>query len=195
MTLVFEKDKPLDFTKGGTLTSVTVGLGWDEAKGGDEYDADVAIIALTGGKLTRTANICFYQQKTAPGMQHTGDDLTGGKSAGGPDEEIHVDLNKVDGDQIDVIATLYDAHARRNARGGTGQSLAELSNAFVQVANKATGEVLGKFAISNSDLKGNAMLFATIKKDASGAWKFEGKAKDMSNGAKAPLGPIVGSYQ
>lgn len=172
-TLNLEKGDDLDLSKQSPgLSKIRFGLGWDPAEAGDTYDLDASVAVFQGQDRK---HVVFYNNLSAPGIKHSGDDLTGGASDTGPDEEINVDLNEIDGDRAELIVTLYNAQQK-------GQSLKEVKNAFVQVTNGETGDEIAKYGISDSDMDGAAMHFATLVRDPNdGDWHFKAVGKSLGN--------------
>ena len=64
----------------GGLSKIVVGLGWDTNRydGGAAFDLDAAAFMLgASGKVRSDEDFIFYNQKTGPGIEHTGDNRTG----------------------------------------------------------------------------------------------------------------------
>ena len=82
------------------LQHLIVGLGWDPAESGQvAFDLDATACLLDEGQKTPNEKFfVFYNNQSSPdgACKSTGDDLTGGNSDGGDDEQIIVDLTKVD---------------------------------------------------------------------------------------------------
>lgn len=163
--LNLSKDQDLILTKedGNPARNVIAGVGWDPATEGATVDLDISATVFNGGAAVTTL---YYGspkvdgKPTVPGMVHSGDDLTGGKSDDGPDEEIQIDLEAVEGDRVELIVNLYNAAQK-------GQSLSIAKNAFVQVG----GDVEGARFTMTEDMTGASLHIGTLDKRDDG-WHF-----------------------
>lgn len=164
--LILDKGDDLPLAKDGVaVNTVTLGLGWEPAEGGDTYDLDASIAVFNGNQRV---DVCYYGKLSIPGVKHSGDDLTGGNSDDGPDEVVTLDLSAIQGDRAEIIVTLYNA-------GSKGQNLSEVRDAFVEIGGDVNP---AKFVLSDSDMQGYAMQFGTLTKQADG-WHFTGKATNL----------------
>ena len=78
----------LNLSKGGNInlakeangvTEFSIGLGWDAAQPGKEFDLDVAAIALNANDkaFEPDSSMVFYNNKEWNGIKHSGDNRTG----------------------------------------------------------------------------------------------------------------------
>lgn len=159
------KGSSVDFSKAApSLAIVAIGAGWDPKEGGPTMDADLCCFLLAaGGKVRKNEDFVFFNRESAPGVQHTGDNLTG--EGEGDDETINVTLADVPADveQILFAVNIYQAKQK-------GQSLGCIDNAHIRAVDTATGEEL---AIYNIDAaSGETMTFGALVRNADG-WEFQ----------------------
>jgi tellurium resistance protein TerD len=185
----------VSLTKGGNvnltktapgLTEVIIGLGWDpRVTDGAAFDADASAFMLTAaGKVPGDDHFIFYNQKNSPcgAVNHQGDNTTG--QGDGDDEKVEVHLGKVPAniEKIAFAVTIHDAEARR-------QNFGQISNAFIRVVNKATGEEIARFDLSEDASTETAMNFGELYRNGSD-WKF----KAVGQGYAGGLAALAGSY-
>jgi tellurium resistance protein TerD len=153
---------------GGTLTAVSVGLGWDaRATDGAAFDLDASAIAVSAaGKVVSDGHFVFFNNLTSPdgSIKHLGDNLTG--AGDGDDEVIKVGLAQVPAeiDAIKFAVSIYDA-------AGRSQSFGQVRNAYIRVVNDADGSEVAKYDLSEDSATETAMLFGELYRNA-GDWKF-----------------------
>lgn len=169
MGLSLEKGQSLSLKKsnGKELTRVTMGLGWDAAKGlfgfGGNKDIDLdASVLLFDNQKQLVDNVYFNKLKSVDGsIRHTGDNLTG--DGDGDDEQIVVELPWVaQGVQSLVfVITSY-----------SGQKFNKIENVFcrlVDSSNNGSEEVV-RFNLKETG-KHTAMIMAKVTRQ-DGAWSF-----------------------
>ena len=165
---------------GGSLTAVTVALGWDvRTTTGADFDLDAsALMCDAGGKVLSDQHFVFFNNLTSPdgSVQHTGDNLTG--EGDGDDESIKVDLATVPPtvDKIVFPVTIYDAETR-------GQSFGQVKNAYIRVVNDANGTELARYDLSEDASTETAMLFGEVYRNA-GEWKFRAVGQGYASGLR-----------
>jgi tellurium resistance protein TerD len=177
----------ISLTKGGNvsltkvapgLTSVTVGLGWDErTTSGDAFDLDAsAIMVGAEGNALSDKHFVFFNNLTSPdgSVEHSGDNLTGGGD--GDDEQIEVNLASVplDVDRITFPVSIYDADQRRQAFG-------QVRNAFIRVVDKADGRELTRYDLSEDASTETAMIFGELYRNGP-EWKFRAVGQGYATG-------------
>ncbi len=157
----------------------TIGLGWDtnSATTGAAFDLDASIFILNDQKkLISDENFVFYNNLVSPdgAVEHTGDNLTG--DGDGDDEQIKVDLTKVDGkvNEICIVVTIHDAESRR-------QNFGQVRNSFVRIFDAVTNEVILKYELEEDFSIETAVEFGRIYK-REGKWKFEAVGMGMKGG-------------
>lgn len=161
-----------DPAKGGVpnLDKVDFGLGWDvRTTTGAQFDLDAkAIIGGPDGKLTGADNFVFYNNLRSPSgaVEHGGDNLTG--EGAGPDEVITVSLAGLQPgeDTVTFLVDIYDAEARGD------QKMGQVNNAFIEVSDPATGDVLVRYDLTE-DYSTDAVLVVGQLYRRDGGWKFK----------------------
>ena len=188
MSINLQKGQKIDLTnRGGGLSRVMVGLGWDEAQpasqqsGGffglfksqpqqqaQDIDCDASAILLNAnGKLYSGA------------IQHQGDNLTG--AGEGDDEQIMVDLNRVPTDvaKIVFVVNIYDANVR-------GQHFGMIQNAFIRLVNLANNSEICKFNLSENYYGMTGMIVGEIYR-YNGEWKFNAIGQPVKEASRLQL--------
>ena len=173
------------------LTEVVVGLGWDpRVTDGSEFDLDASVFicrlnAANEPKLIADEYFVFYNNKQSPdgGVTHSGDNRTG--DAGGDDETIRVNLDKVHADarEISFIVTIHDAVTR-------GQNFGQIQNAYIRLYDDATGRVVAEYDLDEMFSQETAVQFGSFFRQ-NGEWSF----KAVGAGYRLDLGDFVGGYQ
>lgn len=171
MSINLSKGQQISLSKsdGSTLTSVRMGLGWQAAprKGflakltAREIDLDASAVLFASGQI---ADVVFFQQLTSSdgSVRHTGDNLTGGAGAGGDDESILVDLARVPA-HIDQIVFTVNSF--------TGQTFAEVQNAFCRLLDETTGAELARYTLTGGG-PNTAQIMAKVHRTG-GTWQLK----------------------
>lgn len=180
----------INLSKGGNINlsktapgvqKFTIGLGWDaNSYDGNDFDLDAsaALLGLTG-KLTGETSFVFFNnsQDAAGSVIYSGDNRTGGGD--GHDETISVDLTKIPAD-VEVIrfaVTIYEAETR-------GQNFGQVRNAFIEVLNEATSEVVTRYDLSEDFSIETCMVPGELYKH-NGDWKFKAIGAGYGGGLSA----------
>ncbi|MFD7729071.1 TerD family protein [Kitasatospora phosalacinea] len=170
MTVNLGKGQKITLEKpgGGSLRTVRMGLGWQAAprKGflsklfAGEIDLDASAVLFSG---KRAVDVVYFQHLTSDdgSVRHSGDNLTGGTGQGGDDETILVDLENVP-DEVDQILFTVSSF--------TGQTFAEVGNAFCRLVDEATGRELARYTLTGGD-RHTAQIMAKVHRVA-GAWQM-----------------------
>ncbi|MFI3217775.1 MAG: TerD family protein [Methylococcales bacterium] len=164
-----------------TLKNIIVGLGWDaRPTDGADFDLDAsAFMVKADGKVRSDSDFIFYNQmkSTCGSVEHTGDNRTG--AGEGDDEALIVLLDKVPADieRIVFTVTIHDAENRK-------QNFGQVSNAFIRVVNKDSGNEVARFDLSEDASIETAMSFGEIYKHG-GEWKFKAVGQGYSGGLAA----------
>lgn len=173
MSVNLQKGQKVSLTKEAPQAHrILVGLGWDAKKkgffGGDsDFDLDASCFALRNGRLTSKKDVCYFGNKDVmkKAIHHHGDNLTG--AGDGDDEQITVDLDKLDSDvdKVVFVVNIYMAKMRR-------QSFGDVKNAFIRLVDENTGTELFKYNLSDGSVdKVAGLIFAELYK-YNGEWKF-----------------------
>jgi tellurium resistance protein TerZ len=136
----------LDKEAGGTLTKVTMGLGWDAIKkkgmfgfGTKTETVDLDASCVMFDEANNPVDIVWFRQlKSKDGsIVHTGDNRTG--EGDGDDEQIIVDLSRVPANVKSLVFTVNSF---------TGQSFAQIENAFCRIMNAADSKEIARYNLS-----------------------------------------------
>jgi len=156
----------------------TIGLGWDtnSSSTGTGFDLDASVFVLgENKKLLSDSHFVFYNNLKTPdgSVEHTGDNLTG--DGDGDDEQIKVDLSKVDAGatEICVVVTIHDAENRK-------QNFGQVRNSFVRIFDNTNTEIL-KYELEEDFSVETAVEFGRIYK-RNDEWKFEAVGMGMKGG-------------
>ncbi|MCL2398402.1 MAG: TerD family protein [Defluviitaleaceae bacterium] len=178
MGVNLQKGQKVDLTKGNAkLSTLMVGLGWDEAEGPAgkglfgkifkwNIDCDASVLVLTDGKLESDSDLVYFANKKhkSGAIVHQGDNLTGGSD--GDDEQIKVDLDKLPAncDKLVFVVNIFMAKTKK-------QHFGMVNNAFIRIVNDQTGEELCKYNLSENYDNMTAMIFGEVYRHEN-EWKF-----------------------
>lgn len=180
------KGQKVDLTKGNAgLTKLLVGLGWDTNKydGGADFDLDASVFLCNeSGKVNSDSDFVFYSNlaHSSGSVTHTGDNLVGGDGSDDEDEEvIKVDLSLVPASvsRIAITVTIHDADIRN-------QNFGMVSNAYIHVANDATGEEIIRYDLGEDYSVETAVVVGEIYRQGA-EWKFNAIGSGFRGGLKA----------
>ena len=170
------------------LTHLTVGLGWDPAETGAAFDLDASAFLLNDAKkLPSDSHFVFYNNMESPdgSVKSMGDDRTGGNSKEGDDEQLIVDLTKVDAQVTSIVfaASIYEAQARK-------QNFGQVQNSYIRIVNSDTDEELCRYELSEDFSIETAIEFGRLYLHK-GEWKFEATGIGHQNGLEG----MIAKYQ
>lgn len=163
---------------GTTLSTVTVGLGWDvRTTTGADFDLDASAIATgTDGKALDRERFVFFNNKATPDrtVQHSGDNLTG--AGEGDDEQIKVNLAGLpaEADKVVFAVTIHQAAERQ-------QSFGQVRKAFIRVVNDADGSEMARYDLSEDASTDDAMVFGEVYRNGAD-WKFRAVGQGYASG-------------
>ena len=166
-----------------SLQNIHVGLGWDaEDSEGNEIDCDVSLFMIDeNNKIPQDGFFIFYNNlKSADGaVVHQGDNRTG--EGDGDDEEIHIDLQSVHPDivQMMFVVTIHDSVANN-------QNFGMVENAFIRILNKDNNNELCRYNLSNDFNNVDSVQIARIYK-YNNQWHFEALADGWNGGLGASV--------
>ena len=167
MAINLQKGQKIDIG----LSNISVGLGWNPNEGtGVAFDLDASAFMIDANRVIPTEGyFVFYGNTTSPdeALLHTGDDPTGGNSAGGDDETIKIDLSKVNSDikEILFVVTIHDATDRR-------QNFGQVRDSYIRIVNEATGEEIAKYELGEDFSIETGVEFGRLY-NRDGKWRFE----------------------
>ncbi|PQP14023.1 TerD family protein [Rhodococcus opacus] len=160
------------------LTAVAVGLGWDaRSTTGHEFDLDASALATGENKKVLSDNhFVFYNNLRSPdgSIEHKGDNRTG--EGEGDDEVINVDLKAVPPNVTNIFfpVSIHEAEQR-------GQSFGQVTNAFIRVVDRATGNELVRYDLTEDASAETAMTFGELYRH-NGEWKFRAIGQGYASG-------------
>lgn len=162
-----------------SLKHLTVGLGWDPAERGEDFDLDASAFMLNDKKKLPSEDFfVFYNNQTSPDKScySTGDDRTGGNSEDGDDEQIVVDLTKIDPRITSIVftASIYEAQERR-------QNFGQVQNSYIRICDSDSGEELCKYELCEDFSIETAIEFGRLYLH-NGNWKFEATGTGYPDG-------------
>ena len=160
-----------------TLKNIGVGLGWDVKRydGGSDFDLDASAFLQNASKKVRTdSDFIFYNNKTANGIVHTGDNRTG--DGDGDDELIKITLDSIDADveHISFTVTIHEAAER-------GQNFGMVENAYIRVFDLDTNTELIRYDLSEDYSIETALVVGELYKN-NGEWKFSAIGSGYQDG-------------
>lgn len=169
------------------LQHLTIGLGWDPAESGEDFDLDASAFLLNDKKKVPSDDffIFYNNPKAADGSCYsTGDDRTGGNSEEGDDEQIIVDLTKMNPQITSIVftASIYEAEQRR-------QNFGQVQNSYIRICDSDTGEELCKYELCEDFSIETAIEFGRLYLH-NGSWKFEANGVGYADGLQG----IVNKY-
>jgi tellurium resistance protein TerD len=185
MTVSLQKGGNVSLSKasedsGGSLGTVTVGLGWDaRTTDGADFDLDASAFVLDGNdQALGDSWFVFFGNLQSPdsSVTHRGDNLTG--AGDGDDEQISVNLASLPptAEKVDIAVTIYEADSR-------GQNFGGVKNAFVRIVDDSTGTELARFDLGEDFALETAVVFGQVYR-YNGEWKFKAIGAGYSNGLK-----------
>ena len=177
----------LDKEAGGSLSKITMGLGWDAVKskgffgfGGKSETIDLDASCVMFDESNRSTDVVWFRQlKSRDGsINHTGDNRTG--AGDGDDEQINVDLNAVPANVKSLVFTVNSF---------TGQNFSQVENAYCRIVNAANGQEVARFNLS---VQGShtAQIMAKVYRH-NGEWKMHAIGENASGRTFDDLLPLI----
>jgi len=161
------------------LKKIIIGLGWDpnNTNTGYDYDLDASAFVLgADGKVVGDEWFIFYNQLESPdkAILHTGDNLTG--DGDGDDEEIIVDLSKVDLKVQSIVftVTIHEALER-------GQNFGQITNSYIRILDANTNKEILKYELDEDYSTETAINFGELYKKGD-EWRFKAVGNGFNNG-------------
>jgi len=202
MGINLQKGQKIDLTKGSAgLSSVMVGLGWDEA-GKEEggllklsrsapvaIDCDASVILCgADGKSSKSDLVYFGNLTGADGaIVHQGDNLTGEDDGKGDDEQIFVSLSTIPKriDKLVFVVNIYDANAKK-------QHFGMIKNAYIRLVDTANKKELCRFNLSENYDGMTGLVVGEIYR-YQGEWKFNAIGQPVREASR--LDKLLALYQ
>ncbi|MEC3993451.1 TerD family protein [Actinacidiphila sp. DG2A-62] len=166
MTVNMTKGQKISLSKsdGGSLSAVRMGLGWQAAPRRGLFGSRTREIDLDASAVLfadkQPVDVVFFQHLTSDdgSVRHTGDNLVGGAGQGGDDESILVDLQRVPVHVDQIVFTVNSF---------TGQTFAEVQNAFCRLVDETTGQELARYTLTGGG-QYTAQIMAKVQRGQSG---------------------------
>ncbi|MFR9675196.1 TerD family protein [Streptomyces sp. TR06-5] len=158
----------LEKSGGGSLSAVRMGLGWQAAprrglfgRRTKDIDLDASAVLFAGKE---PVDVVFFRHLVSDdgSVRHGGDNLVGGAGRGGDDETIMVDLQQIPAHVDRVVFTVNSF---------TGQTFAEVENAFCRLLDEATGQELARYTLTGGG-DWTAQIMAKVQREGSG-WQMK----------------------
>lgn len=148
MSVNLQKGQKISLEKeaGGSLTKITMGLGWDAVKskgmfgfGSKSADIDLDASCIMFDEANNPVDFVWFRQlKSKDGsIVHTGDNRTG--AGDGDDEQIVVDLSQIPANIKSLVFTVNSF---------TGQSFEQVQNAYCRIINASNQKEVAKYDLS-----------------------------------------------
>ncbi len=161
------------------LKNIKVGLGWDAnaTDTGAQFDLDASLFLLgADGKVVSDEHFIFYNNATSPdgAVVHQGDNQTG--EGDGDDEEIKIDLSKIDSkvEKIIFTVTIDEADSR-------GQNFGQVNNSFIRILNQDGGAEIAKYELDEDYSSETAINFGELYRKNDG-WNFKAVGAGFNEG-------------
>ena len=167
MAINLQKGQKIDIG----LTNISVGLGWNPNEGtGADFDLDASAFMVDSSRqIPAEGFFIFYGNTDSPeqALHHTGDDPTGGNSAGGDDESIMIDLTKVDQriQEIVFVVTIHEAQERK-------QNFGQVRDSYIRIIDNASSNEIAKYELGEDFSIETGVEFGRLYR-RDGKWKFE----------------------
>lgn len=190
VTLTKGQQISLEKTGGQPLSVVRMGLGWQAAprKGllarltAREIDLDASAVLFAANE---PIDVVFFQHLISDdgSVRHTGDNLVGGAGQGGDDESILVDLLRLPAHVDQIVFTVNSF---------TGQTFAEVQNAFCRLIDENTGQELARFTLSGGGPY-TAQIMAKVHRSG-GTWHMSAIGEPADGRTFQDLMPAIASH-
>ena len=162
------------------VNRIYVGLRWDPCRydGGFSFDLDSSVfLCREDGKVRNENDFIFYNNLTAPGVQHMGDERTGGTE--GDDEQINITLSELDPEitRIAFVVTIHDADAR-------GQNFGQVEHSGLRIMDADSNIEFINYELEEDSSTETAVVVGELYK-RNGEWKFNAIGSGFSGGLTA----------
>ncbi|TFW28809.1 TerD family protein [Massilia horti] len=189
MSVNLQKGQKISLEKeaGGSLSRVTMGLGWDAIKKGgffgfgartESVDLDASCVLFD--ESNRPVDVVWFRQlKSRDGsIVHTGDNRTG--AGEGDDEQIIVDLARVPANVKSLVFTVNSF---------TGQSFSQVENAYCRLVNASNDREVARYDLSVQGPH-TAQIMAKVYRH-NGEWKMHAIGENASGRTFDDLMPVI----
>ena len=196
------------------LSLVRIGMGWNpnEETNGPDFDLDVSAFAINSNfKIPSDSYFVFYGQVRAGNCiedpQEKGlfrpitidksilgaiDDPNGRRSDGNDDEDMIIDLSKVNDDveQIIICASICKfPDDNKKDRRTLAQNFGMVDDCYIRILNENNGEEILRYNLAKESTDDDAIEFGRLYRDGN-SWEFEA----MGRSHKGSLQTLVDMY-
>jgi tellurium resistance protein TerZ len=189
MTVNLQKGQKISLAKegGGSLTRVTMGLGWDAIKtkgflgfGAKTESVDLDASVVMFDESNRPVDVVWFRQlKSKDGsIVHTGDNRTG--AGDGDDEQINVDLSSVPPQVKSLVFTVNSF---------TGQNFSQVQNAYCRLLDASGNKEVARYDLSVQGAH-TAQVMAKLYRH-NGEWKMHAIGENASGRTFDDLMPAM----
>jgi tellurium resistance protein TerZ len=189
MSVSLQKGQKISLEKeaGGSLTKVTMGLGWDAIQkkglfgfGSKTETVDLDASCVVFDEANRSVDVVWFRQlKSKDGsIVHTGDNRTG--AGDGDDEQIIVDLSRVPPNVKSLVFTVNSF---------TGQNFSQVQNAYCRIINAANQQEVARYDLSVQGAH-TAQVMAKLYRH-NGEWKMHAIGENASGRTFDDLMPAI----
>jgi len=178
----------LEKSGGGTLTRVTMGLGWDVRKvgglrglfGGGGGDVDLDASCLMFDSARQLLDSVWFRQLTSNdgSIVHTGDNRTG--AGDGDDEQIIVDLQALPSSVATLVFTVNSF---------TGDSFDRIENAYCRLVDATTAKELARYDLTGAGSH-TGQVMARVSR-GSGGWEMKAIGEKTTGRTFHDMMPVI----
>lgn len=192
MSVTVSKGLGIDLARegGGSPGVVRMGLGWQAARRHrgllparrKEVDLDASAVLV---EQRRPVEVVFFRHLVSSdgSVRHTGDNVVGGTGPEEDDEAILVDLRRVPA-RIDQIVFTVNSF--------TGQTFAEVRNAFCRIVDETSGTELARYALAGGG-RHTAQIMAKVHR-VGGGWRMTAVGEPADGRTFQDLMPAIVSH-
>ena len=180
----------LDKEAGGSLSRITMGLGWDAIKtkglfgfGGKTEAVDLDASCVLFDESGKPVDVVWFRQlRSRDGsVVHTGDNRTG--AGDGDDEQINVDLTQVPAQVKSLVFTVNSF---------TGQNFSQVENAYCRIVDAGSNREVARYALSVQGAH-SAQIMAKLYRHG-GEWKMHAIGENGNGRTFDELMPQIANY-
>ncbi len=209
------KGERFDLSKAAPgLSRVRIGLGWNpnDQPGGPDFDLDVSAFAIDSNfKIPSDSYFIFYGQvnagnsvedETEKGLYRpitedrailgAIDDPDGKRSDGNDDEDMIINLNKVNSkiEQIIICVTICKyPHDNNKDKRTLDLNFGMVDDCYIRIVNDVTNEEIARYLLKEKFSNEDALEFGRLYKIGN-SWEFEA----MGRGHNGSLSALVNIY-
>lgn len=199
------KGERFSLSKGAPgLSIVRIGMGWNpnEEPNGPDFDLDVSAFAINSSfKIPSDSYFVFYGQvkmgNSIEDSKERGlfrpitedksilgaiDDPDGKRSDGNDDEDMIIDLSKVNSkiEQIIICASICKfPNDNKKDRRTLNQNFGMVDDCYIRILNEATGDEILRYDLAKESSNNDAIEFGRLYR-VDNSWEFEAMGRSHS---------------